>query len=480
MFELWDYQETAVSSIIDFFDHGGRSVVLQQPTGTGKSRIAVEFVKRSREQNKPVYFITQSSNLLWQFSETLTEYELRHGIVKARFPTLRYRVQVISVQSLLSRIDLIEEPYALIVEETHHAASDQFKKVFAKWPNVKLLGLSATPSRPDGKPLDMYEHLIVSPPLRWFIDNYYLADYDYFIPAEFDTSAIHHLAGDFKKSELETAVSLDKARISNFVEHYRKHADGLPGIAFGVSIADADNIARLFNEAGYKMQSLHSKTPGVEDILRDAKAGKYGLLSTCDLIGEGTDIKKLACMLDGRSTESIVIQVQHWGRPLRAVYAPGYDLSTKDGRRAAMQAGGKGKAQILDFSSNYLRHGLPDDERVWSLKGMVKQSNISAYKRCPSCQRPVPRAAMTCPYCAYEFPRTADVVADRSPEEVDGELVPISALAMSDKSSLVVRIAREAHDLKSAIRVAASMGANHQAAWYAWCVVLKKPAGRTA
>jgi len=335
--------------------------------------------------------------------------------------------------------------------------------------------LSATPSRPDGKPLDMYEHLIVAPPLRWFIDNYYLADYDYFIPAEFDASKIHHLAGDFKKSELDSAVDEDKPRIGNFVKHYEKHANGLPGIAFGVSIADAENIARLFNESGHVMKSLHSKTPDVDAALRDAKAGKYKLLSTCDLIGEGTDIKKLACMLDGRPTESIVIQVQHWGRPLRAVYAPGYDLSTLDGRRAAMEAGGKGKAQILDFSSNYLRHGLPDDERVWSLKGAVKQSSASIYKRCPSCQRPIPTFATICPYCAYEFTQTI-AVADRTPEEVEGELVPISALAISDKSALVVRIAREAHDLKSAIRVAKTMGANHQAAWYAWCIVLKKPA----
>lgn len=458
--------------MIDFFDHGGRSVVLQAPTGTGKSRIAVEFVNRCREQSKPVYFITQSSNLLWQFSETLTDYELRHGIVKAGCPTLRYRVQVISVQSLLSRIDMIDYPYALIVEETHHAASEQFKKVFAKWPNVKLLGLSATPSRPDGKPLYMYEHIILSPPLRWFIDNCYLADYDYFIPAEFDASKIHHIAGDFKKSELDAAVDEDKARVGNFVRHYEKHANGLPGIAFGVSIADAENIARLFNEAGHKMKSLHSKTPDVDSALRDAKTGKYKLLSTCDLIGEGTDIKKLTCMLDGRPTESIVIQIQHWGRPLRAVYAPGYDLSTLDGRRAAMEAGGKGKAQILDFSSNYLRHGLPDDERIWNLKGSTKKlSEASKYKRCPQCQRPVPTFAAVCPYCAYEFPKVA--APQDGPEEVEGELVPISSLAVSDKSTLAIRIAREAHDLKSAIRVAKSMGANHQAAWYVWCIVLK-------
>jgi hypothetical protein len=143
-----------------------------------------------------------------------------------------------------------------------------------------------------------------------------------------------------------------------------------------------------------------------------------------------------------------------------------------------MEAGGKGKAQILDFSSNYLRHGLPDDERVWSLKGAVKQSTASAYKRCPQCQRPVLSFVSSCPFGMYEFPKIA-APADRSPEEVEGELVPVSSLSISEKSDLVIRIAREARDLRGAIRVAKKMGANQGAAWYAWCVVLKKQATRT-
>jgi superfamily II DNA or RNA helicase len=471
-YQMWDYQEKNLSEIIDFFDHGGRSVVLQQPTGTGKSRVAVEFVRHYREQSKPVYFITQSSNLLWQFSDTLTEYGLDHGIIKSGCATLRYRAQVISVQSLKKRVHMIEEPFAVIFEECHHAASAQFKMVLDIWPHVKILGLSATPGRPDGKPLDMFEKIIMSPNLRWFIDNCYLADYDYFIPAEFDTSHLHHLAGDFNKGELEKSAQDDSARVGNFVEHYVKYAAGLPGIAFGVSIADAENIARIFNEFGHEMKSMHSKTPDIDQVMKDAKAGKYNLLSTCDLIGEGTDIKRLTCMLDGRPTESIVVQVQHWGRPLRALFTDGYDLSTLSGRRAAMEAGGKGKAKILDFSSNYIRHGLPDDEREWSLTGGVKEKTASKYKRCPSCQRPIYNFLHICPYCGYEFPQTAPE-PEETPER-DGELIPISQLTYQDKNGLALRIAREAESLKDAVRIAKSVGVNQQAAWFVWRKLLKK------
>jgi superfamily II DNA or RNA helicase len=267
----------------------------------------------------------------------------------------------------------------------------------------------------------------------------------------------------------------DRARIGNMVQYYEKYARGLPAIAFGTSIADSESIAGLFTEAGYSMTAIHSKMLGsVQDTLDAARAGKLSYISSCDMVGEGVSVNGLTVEIDGRPTDSLVVKLQHSGRVLRAVYAPGYDLSTLAGRRAAMQAGGKGKAQILDFSSNYLRHGLPDDERVWSLKGEVKQSTSSAYKRCPSCQRPVPSFARVCPHCAYEWPVMAPEQS-AGPEEVDGELVPISELAVSDKSALAVRIAREAHDLRSAIRIARECGANHQAAFYVWHIVLKKP-----
>jgi DNA repair protein RadD len=471
-YAMWDYQQKNFQSVIDFYTHGGQSVVLQQPTGTGKSRVAVEITRYFRDINKPVYFITQSGNLLWQFSDTLTEYGCDHGIVKSGCPTLQFRVQVISVQSLMKRIHLLPEPYLCIFEECHHAASAQFVAVTEAWPHAKILGLTATPGRPDGKPLSMFEHMILSPGLRWFIDNAYLVDYDYYIPAEFDTSKIHRRMGDFNITELNEAAENDKARVGHFVEHYKKYADGKPGIAFGVSIADAENIADMFTESGYPMQSMHSKTPNVDQVLRDAKSGKYNLLSTCDLIGEGTDIKRLTCMLDGRPTESIVVQLQHWGRPLRALYAEGYDLSTLDGRRAAMEAGGKGKAKILDFSSNYLRHGLPDDEREWNQKGKIKQACESKYKRCPDCQRPVPSAARVCPYCGHEFLGVVDTT--QNVEERDGELVPITSLTVQDRNGLALEIARNCNSMKEAVDFAKHRGLNQQAAWFIWRQLLRQ------
>ena len=249
MYKLFDYQETNLEKTIDFFDHGGQSLLLQMPTGTGKSLVACEFIKRMKGQSRPVYFITHSKSLLWQFSDHLTELEIIHGIISPNSPTLQMRVQVISAQSLIRGIESVAEPWGLIFEEAHHSTTGMFTTILKRWPKARLLGLTATPYRLSGEPLSMYEHLVSSPSVRWFIDNYYLSDFDYYIPAEVNTAGLHHVGGDFNAKELSDRLHDDKLRVGSLVRHYERYAKGLPGIAFGTSIADSDNIAGRFADA---------------------------------------------------------------------------------------------------------------------------------------------------------------------------------------------------------------------------------------
>ena len=478
MYKLFEYQQNIRDKMDDYFNHGGQRLLIQAPTGSGKSIVMCDWINSVRNEGKPIYFVTHSKNLLRQFSEHLTEIGMPHGLVAPGAPTLRYKVQVISAQSLMTRAHLLDEPYAVLFEEAHHSTSATFKKILDLWPNCKLAGMTATPERPDGTPLaDIYDEMILSPSVRWFIDEGYLSDYEYFVPSELDTSGIHRVMGDFNKKELEERIKQNTGRIGSLVENYRKYADGKVGIAFGTSIADSEEIADRFNNAGYDMKSLHSKmTEDLYDILNDCKAGKQKLVSCCSIIGEGTDVKGLEVMLDARPTQSIVIEMQHWGRVLRTKYAPGYDLSTKEGRLAAIEAGGKKKAIILDFSSNYTRHGLPDDEREWSLEPKKKKvKEKSTLKRCPNCQRPIPVISSVCPHCGYVFTRAQTA---RSPiQEKEGELVNIKSMAehsASDRQTIIREIARRAHNQKQAIAIGRELGLNSQGAWFIWRKILKK------
>lgn len=467
---LWDFQENNINKAIDFYDHGGRSLLIQQPTGSGKSLVAREIVNRFYTNNKPVYFVTHSKNLLWQFSDHLLDIGLKHGVIASGHPIIRYKIQVISVQSLKSRMKHLDEPALIIFEEAHHSTSKMFKDVLDYWPNAKLLGITATPNRPDGTPLnDIYEHLILSPQVRWFIENYYLSDYEYFAPEELDTTGMHKRYGDFVKSEVLQAID-KKAIIGNLVDHYNKYAPGLPGIISSVSIKHAEDIRDMFLERCISTQAIHSKMDGnVKTIIDKLKAGGVDLITFCDMLGEGVSVNGLSTLIMGRPTASLVIFLQQIGRILRALYAKGYDLSTLLGRKAAMEAGGKGNAIIIDPVSNYTRHGLPDDDREWGLSGKLRKNDKSTLKRCPECLRPVPLTARVC-VCGFQWTGTEEAVS-RIPEEKAGVLVNVRDRRQKD--DLVISIARGAHNLKEAIKIAASMGLKHTEGYDVWTRVLK-------
>lgn len=479
MYTLFDYQQKIRDRMDDYFSHGGSRLLIQAPTGSGKSVIMCDWIESVRNEGKPIYFVTSSKSLLRQFSDHLTEIGLPHGIIAPGAPTLRYKVQVISAQSLMNRAHLIDEPYAVLFEEAHHSTSATFKKIIDLWPHVKLAGMTATPERPDGTPLgDIYDEMLLSPGVRWFIDNGYLSDYDYFVPQDLDTSGIHRVMGDYNKKELDERLKASTGRIGSLVENYQKYAEGKIGIAFGTSIEDSENIAKRFIEKGYDMKALHSKmTYNLQDILNSCRTGEQRLISSCDLIGEGVDVKGLEVMLDARPTQSLVVQMQHWGRVLRAKYADGYDLTTKEGRLAAIEAGGKKKAIILDFSSNYSRHGLPDDERDWSLEPKTAKKKVqekSTLKRCPNCMRPIPRLASNCPHCNYQFTTAgyARQIIERSGILVN--LKSMKDLKPTDQQTAIREIARRAHNQKQAIAIGRELGLNPQGAWFIWRKILKK------
>lgn len=477
---LWEPQIKVIDKIEDFWNHGGRSVMAAMPTGTGKSHVFTEIIFNRYKSKKPIYFITHSTNLLSQASQHLTNKEIYHGIISPRTPQLRTRVQVISAQTLIRRIDTLPEPEFLIIEEAHHSVANMFKIPIEKWKDAKVLGLTATPGRTNGAPLDMYEELITSESIRWFIDEGYLSDYDYYAPEELDMSGVHKRMGDYITAELETKVD-NRAVIGNVVEHYRNWSDGKPGAAFGVSIKHILDITKQFNEAGYPMESLHSRGGGdVLDMIERMRSGGCNLISSCDIIGEGTDIPGLTTEIDIRPTGSLIIFLQHAGRIMRAHFAPGYDLSKKSERLAAIAAGSKPRAIILDCVSNWTRHGLPDEERTWSLKGTKGAGNTepSKYKRCPQCFRPVKIHNRNCPWCQYEF----EFTGSRMPAQKEGTLIKIetqlqtavSGWSNPDNQRLIRLIAATAGNVEDAKKIAVEAGQTAGKGWMIWKKILKR------
>lgn len=447
LFGLWPHQEEAVSKIENAWSKGINSICYQLATGSGKTRIIRTIVDNHRMSKKIIYIIVHRKQLVKQISEELEEAGIKHGIIQANSPYLKYRVQVCSIQTLIRRLDKLPEPEIIIQDEFHHCKSETNKKIYEHWNNAKILGVTATPRRTDGKPLkDICEILFCGPQTKDLINDKYLSGFEYFAPDDIDMSGVHKRMGEFIASEYISKVD-NKQIIGSIVKHYREYADHKPTIACCVNIAHAEHIAEQFKFAGYNARAIHSKMNEnyIEESIKGLRNNTIEILCQVDLLGEGVDIKGAECLIMARPTGSEIICLQQFGRVLR-------------------KSKGKEKAIILDHVNNWERHGCPDDYREWSLDGIIKEKEKSKYKRCPECLHPVPVKTKICPFCGKIW--SYEPVMQELPKEVEGKLINIKD--KRERNSLVIDIARGANNLKQAIAIAKNHGASHKQAWYIW------------
>jgi superfamily II DNA or RNA helicase len=457
LFGLWDHQQKAVTEIEQAWLSGVRSVCYQLGTGGGKSRIIRTIVDNHSMSKKVIYVIAHRSNLVKQLSDELTGAGIRHGIIQSGMPYIKYRVQVCSIQTLVNRIEKLPVPEIIILDEAHHSKAPTFLKIITAWSGAYILGVTATPRRPDGNPLhDIFNRLILGPTMRELIDDGYLAEYEYYAPDDVSMEGAHVRAGEYINSEVMERVD-KKSIIGSAVEHYKKYADHLPAIASCANIAHAEHVAAQFSEAGYKAMAIHSKMDDREIMrgIQGLKSGAVEILCQCELLGEGIDIPGAVALIGLRPTASEVIFLQHIGRVLR-------------------RSNGKKRAIILDHVGNWTRHGLPDDPRDWSLDGKEKRRETSGLKRCPECLRPVAVSTRVCPHCGFQWTETAESVP-RIPEERDGELVQINGggtrIAV-DWRTMTDIIREGAFSFGDAVRIAAQYGYNNRKAWVIWTKML--------
>lgn len=461
---LRPYQDEGVAEIRAAFADGNRAVLFVLPTGGGKTVVFSYIAHGAAAKDNAVIIVVHREELLAQASANLHGIGVRHGIIAPAHAHTRDIIQVASVNTLVNRIKSPRKPRppALVVfDEGHHATAGMWSQIEAAYPEAKILGVTATPCRADGRGLgSVYNTMVVGPSIAELIDQGFLVQPIVFAPPSADLSKVHTRGGDFAKDEAAEAV--DKPKITgDAVAHYRRLCDGQPAIAFCASIAHAEHVASTFRSQGYRAQSVDGNMDPVarRQAIQQLATGQLNVMTSCDLISEGTDVPVVAAAILLRPTKSTGLFLQQVGRALRPVYAPGYNLDTLAGRAAAIAGGGKRAAYVLDHVGNCLRHGLPDDPREWSLAGGALRAKKDAdeakgpiTRQCPQCYR-MHRPQPLCPHCKYVYPGAM-------PEQVEGELQQVTredaqrrqrqeimdlqrALAESNDRGSVERIAEE-------------------------------------
>lgn len=438
-YTLRPYQKKFIHEIHDNFCNGFRAVLGQGPTGMGKTVVFSCISDGAVRVGNRVLILAHRQELISQTSLALSRFGLYHNIVAPgsvvkNSATLQYRelgrhfydssslCTVGSVQTIGRKLEQFKNAYDFIItDECHHAVAGQWRQITDANPQAKLLGLSATPERLDGKGLGVnaggvYETMVLGPSVKELIrDGYLSAPRVFSPPVGFDDTGLKSVGGDYDLKEM--ALRLDKPKIiGNAVKHYAKLCEGMPAIAFCATVEHAQHTAEEFKKAGYNFKCIDGTMDDCDrrDAIEGLGNGKYDGLTSCEIISEGTDIPVVGCAIFLRKTKSLAKYLQQAGRVLRPY--PGKEYSI-----------------ILDHVGNVELHGFPDDDRKWSLDGRAKKSKQEDeffMRTCPNCYACYKSSLKACPVCGCE----QSIKSKQEIEYVEAELIERERVAAKEQA----------------------------------------------
>ena len=397
MLELRPYQKQFINDIRNKFRAGHRRVCGVMPCGAGKTLATADMTKKAAAKGNRTVFMVHRKELIDQTSKTFNELGIEHGIIAAGVePKYELPVQIASVQTLFRRLDKIQPPNFLIVDECHHILADTYMKIVKRW-DCHMLGLTATPIRMGGITLyDSFDCLVEGPSVKKLIAEGFLSNFEYINSTRLDLSGLKIKRGEYTKESMNALM--DHVAVTNIiVKNYLEVASDKKAICYCVDIEHSKHVANFFQQSGVRAEHFDSTTPAVEraDIIERFRSGDIKVLCNVELIGEGFDVPDMECVILARPTKSLTLFIQQSMRPLR----PDPLNPNK-------------KALIIDHVNNVKNFGMIDEKRDWSLKKNVikeKDTSNAPFKECFGCGELIPLAMRACPYCGYEFLNDAPV-----------------------------------------------------------------------
>jgi superfamily II DNA or RNA helicase len=460
-FSLRDYQEDAVVSVRMEFRQGKRYVLIVLATGAGKTVIFSYIARSAAEKGSKVLILAHRDQLIKQASHKLRDYDVAHGIIMPGFtPNLRARVQVGSIQTVVRRMAKMSfVPDLIVIDEAHLSAAATYRKIMDFYPKARVLGVTGSPCRLDNKPLGrvaggIYDAMVQGISISQLIDRGFLVRPVVYAPANrLDLSGVRKTAGDYNTQDL--AAALDKPTITgDAVKMYRKICDGVPAVAWCVSIGHATNVAAEFNAAGVPAIMLCGEHDSDyrDKALKALETGQIKVITFVGILIEGVDCPAIGAILLLRPTMSLSSYLQVIGRGLRIYTDPFGNVKTC--------------CYVLDHCGLTFKHGLADEDREWSLEdGEVKAPGQKKARdadrvdiaQCLGCFGMFAPAPM-CPHCGkvVEAKQRKIEVEDGVLERITPEMIA----AMKRQKQKEVRTARSLPELE---KIAAERG--YSAGW---------------
>lgn len=420
MIELRDYQQESVDAVFDYFGRATGNPLVALPTGSGKSLVLAEIIRRALEQypETRVLVATHRQELITQDAAAILRLwpQAPVGIYSAGlFSRQIAPITVGGVQSLHDKADELGERHLVFVDEAHlvpHSDDGMYRNLLralaAKNEKTKVVGLTATPYRLDGGSLvrgknKIFSSICYSADVRRLVAEGWLAAVSTpDVALAVDTANVKTVKGDWAVGQLaEKSMEVTADALNEAIELSRGRRARL---VFCVSVEHAEQAAAYIESRGLPAQVITGETPPDERrrTIEQFRAGNVPWLVGVDVLTTGFDAPVCDCIVLLRPTQSCGLYVQIVGRGMRT-------------------SPGKTDCMLLDYGGNVERHGPIDDVRPHS-QGTGKSERPDA-KICKQCDAEVALTKKECPECGTPFPE--------NPRPVDHQKTATRAAAMS-------------------------------------------------
>jgi superfamily II DNA or RNA helicase len=358
---LRPYQNNGIREIFDAWNPRTKNlmnVLFQMPTGTGKTTVFSEIVRRAHLKKKKVLIVVHRKELVEQIVERLSHFHVEAGIISGFVPSdAGKEVQVATIQTLSKR----DYPQAdiVIIDECHHAKAATYKKLWEIYPDARFLGVTATPIRMSGEGFsDLFDTLITSGQLSEFVKAGYLVKVRHIVGITPDLSSIKIKMNDYAQDELGELMQ-DENLMADLVDSYQRKANDKKIIVFAVNVKHSKQIVENYRKAGIYAEHIDANTPKKEreHVLKLFKEGQIKVLCNVDIVSEGFDVPDCEAVQLARPTKSLALYLQQVGRCMRP-------------------AKSKTEGIVLDNAGLWLEHGFCQQDRIWTLEGKKRRKRL--------------------------------------------------------------------------------------------------------
>lgn len=402
--QLRPYQETLLVNSREAL-RGNKSILVSSPTGSGKSVFFSQITRNAFDRDFRVWVIVPLTELMGQTQRHFHKWSIPHNLIASgRKESRAFKIHIVSKQTLERRWNQVKNwPDLIIIDEAHVNYDFQLKLLSLCQEHTKIMGLTATPERLDGRGLnEIYQDVVFGPSRQTLVEQHYLSNVDYYrIPLE-GLEELHKIGIDVKADELE-ALFKRRAIYGNVVEQWKETAYKKPTLAFCRNVAQAERWAQEFRNHGFKFECLEGKMKKGKRraIVEAMTTGRIDGITSVNLISYGFDCPRVECILKLRPTDSKALNDQMDGRGMRTWH-------------------GKTDCKILDFVNNVDKHGHPLSPYEWNFYGKekrkIKDKSADILRFCPKCYRYYTGAMCDCGH-KKETMKQSELI------EIDGRLV---------------------------------------------------------